>query len=67
MTNLPQVLIWPIKRVPVSNLKLFETIKTEFWAEEVREFSIMLYGEIGWWAFIGPPTWLPQYKRFSKL
>ena len=48
--------------VSVPNLKLFGSMKTELWAKEVREFSVMLYGKMGWWAFFCPPTWLPQYK-----
>ena len=35
--------------VSVPNLKLFGSMKTELWAEEVGEFSIMLYGKMGWY------------------
>ena len=38
--------------VCVPNLKLFGSTKTELWAKELGEFSIILYGEIGWWAFL---------------
>ena len=33
--------------VSVSHLKLFGPMKTELWAEEFGEFSIMLYGKYG--------------------
>ena len=50
MINLPQILVWPIRpyNVSVPNLNLFEPIKTELRAKEVGEFSIMLYGKMGW-------------------
>ena len=34
--------------VSVPNLKLFEPMKTEIWAKEIGEFSITLYGKMGW-------------------
>ena len=37
-----------IKRVSVPNLKSFGPMKTELQAKEVGEFSIMLYGKMGW-------------------
>ena len=37
-----------IQRVPVPNLNLFGPMKTESPAKEVGEFSIMLYGKMGW-------------------
>ena len=37
-----------IQRVSVPNLNLFGPVKTELRAKEVGEFSIMLYGKIGW-------------------
>ena len=37
-----------IQRVPVPNLKLFGPMKTELWAKEVTEFSVMLYGKMNW-------------------
>ena len=37
-----------IQRVSVPNMKLFESTKTKLWAKEVGEFSIMLYGKMGW-------------------
>ena len=37
-----------IKRVSVPNLKSFGPTKTELQAKEVGEFSIMLYGKMGW-------------------
>ena len=37
-----------MQRVSVPNLKLFGPMKTEIWAKEVGEFSITLYGKIGW-------------------
>ena len=49
-----------IQQVPVPNLKLFGPMKTELWTKEVEEFSNMLYGKMGWWAFFRPPTCLPQ-------
>ena len=36
-------------RVFLPNLKLFGSMKTELWAEEVGQFSIMLYGKMGWY------------------
>ena len=49
-----------IQCVSVPNLKVFGSIKTEFWAKEVEEFSIMLYGK---WTggILSLLTWLPQY------
>ena len=37
-----------IKHVFVPNLKSFGQKKTELRAKEVEEFSIMLYGKMGW-------------------
>ena len=37
-----------IKCVSVPNLKSLEPTKTELQAKEVGEFSIMLYGKMGW-------------------
>ena len=37
-----------IKRVSVLNLKSFGPTKTELRAKEVEEFSVMLYGKMGW-------------------
>ena len=37
-----------IKRVSVPNLKSFGPAKTKLRAKEVGEFSIMLYGKMGW-------------------
>ena len=51
-----------IKRVSVPNLKSFGLMKTELQAKEVGEFSIMLYGKMGWRAFSCPPAWLLQNK-----
>ena len=51
-----------MQRVFVPNLKLFGPTKTELWAKEVGEFSIILYGKRGWWAFFCPLTSLLQYK-----
>ena len=50
MIDLSQILIWPItiKRVSVPNLKSFGQTKTELRAKEVGEFSVMLYGKMGW-------------------
>ena len=45
-----------IQRVYLQNLDLFGPMKTELRGKEVREFSIMLHGKIGWWA------WQSQYK-----
>ena len=36
-----------VPRVTVPNLKLFGKIKTELWAKEFGEFSLMLSGENG--------------------
>ena len=36
-----------IKRVSVPNLKSFGPTKTELWAKDVGEFSIMLYEKMG--------------------
>ena len=41
--------------VPVPNLKLIESMKTELWAKEFRG-SYMAK-----WVFFCPPTWLLQY------
>ena len=40
------------KRVSVPNLKSFRPTKTELQAKEVGEFSIMLYGKMGWGVFL---------------
>ena len=48
MIDLSQVLIWPTKRVSVPNLKSFVPTKIELRAKEVGEFSIMLYGKMGY-------------------
>ena len=45
--NFPKVLKWTIQRVSVPNLRLFGSMKTELWAKEAGEFSIMLYGKMG--------------------
>ena len=37
-----------IKRVSVPNLKSFGPTKTELQAKEDGEFSIVLYGKMGW-------------------
>ena len=37
-----------IQRASVSNLKLFGPMTRELWEKEVGEFSIMLYGKMGW-------------------
>ena len=37
-----------IKRVSVPNLKSFGPTRTELRAKEVGEFSVMLYGKMGW-------------------
>ena len=37
-----------IKRVSVPNLKSFGQTKTEVWAKEVGELSIMLYEKMDW-------------------
>ena len=34
--------------VSVPNLKSFRPTKTKLWAKEGGEFSIMLYGKMGW-------------------
>ena len=58
-----------IQCVSVPNLKLFGSIKRKLWVKEVRKFSIMFYGKMGWQGFSCPSTWLPQYKcvEISKL
>ena len=48
-----------IQPVSVPNLKSFGPIKTDLWAKEVEEVSIMIYGKMGWQAVFCPPTWLP--------
>ena len=47
---------------PSLNFELFGSMKTELWAKEVGQFSIMLRGKMAWRAFFYPPMWLPQYK-----
>ena len=37
-----------IQHVSVPNLKLFGPMKTELQVKEVGEFSITLYGKMGW-------------------
>ena len=37
-----------IKRVSVQNLKSFGPTNTELQAKEVGEFSVMIYGKMGW-------------------
>ena len=44
MINWPQKLLWPVS---VPNLKLFGPTKTDLWAKEIGEISIMLYGKMG--------------------
>ena len=56
-----------IQHVSVPNLKLFGTIKTELWAKEVWEFSITLYGKMGWWAFFWTPPWLPLHNCIDNF
>ena len=51
-----------IQCVAVPNLNLIGPMNTELWAKEVGEFSVTLFGKMGWWAFFCPPSWLPQYK-----
>ena len=51
-----------IKCVSVPNLKSFEVKKKELRAKEVGEFSIMLYGKMGWWRSLAHQTWLPRNK-----
>ena len=49
ITNLPpdfDITYDTIERVSVPDLELFEPIKTELWAQEVVEFSVMLYGKM---------------------
>ena len=43
---------------------LFGSTKSELMAKEVAEFSIILFGKMGCWAFFCPRRlpWLPQYK-----
>ena len=56
-----------IQCISVLNLKFFGSMKTELWAEKVGEFSIMLHGKMGWWTYVCPPTWLPQYRDFLNF
>ena len=39
-----------IQSVSVPNVKLFGPMKKEIRAKEAAEFSITLYGKMGWWA-----------------
>ena len=39
------------QRVSVPDLELFGSTKAELWAQEVGEFSVMLYGKMDWWTF----------------
>ena len=52
MIYFPQILVWPVRPyVFAPNLNSFEPLETELTAKEVGEFSIMLHGKMGWWAF----------------
>ena len=50
MINFFQILGWPLRpyNLSVSNLKSLGQMKRELWAKEVSDFSIILYGEMGW-------------------
>ena len=52
-----------------ASFEVIGPMTTDLWAKEVGEFSFMLYGKMGWWAFLCPPTWLRQHKcmKISKL
>ena len=58
-----------IKRVSVPNLKSFVPTKTELRAKEVGEFSVMLYGKMGWGRSLAHHHGCPNINvwRFSKL
>ena len=54
-----------IQRVSVPNLKVFEPMKTELWSKEAGEFSVMLYGKMG---FVHQPCCHSiSVWRFSRL
>ena len=43
--NLPKILVWPkktLQHVSAPSLNVFGPMKTELWAKEVGEFSVML-------------------------
>ena len=54
-----------MQRVSVPNSKLFETMKTDLWVKEVREFSITIYGKTGFGHQYGCRN--ISARRFSKL
>ena len=56
-----------IQCISVPHLRLFGPMKTDLWVIEVGEFSIMLYGKMGWKAFFWLLTWLLQYKCIEIL
>ena len=56
-----------IQHVFAPNSKSFRTSKTELYTKEVGEFSIMLYGKMGWRAFFCPLAWLPQYRCIEGI
>ena len=65
ITNFLQILVWPVTQhnpVSVPKLKSFGPSKTELWAKIVGELAITLHGEMAWWIYFCPPTWLPNYK-----
>ena len=72
MINFPQnfdMAYRTIKRVSVPNLNSFGPTKTELQAKEVGEFSIMLYGKIGWWhslALLGETICSVQRPAYNK-
>ena len=55
-----------IIRVSVPNLKSFRPMKTELQIKEVGEFSIMLYGKIGWGRSLAHQHGCGNINVFSK-
>ena len=43
------------EHVSVPNLKLFRPVNTKLLTKDIGEFSITLYGKMGWWTFFCPP------------
>ena len=54
-----------IQHISVPSLKLLGSTKTELWAKEFEEFSVMLHGKMGWWTEHGCHN--INERRFSKL
>ena len=70
MLNVPQILAWHVRPCNMSLYHIclsFGPSQTELWVKEVREFSILLHREIGWWTFFCSSTGQLQYKIYRNF